>query len=475
MSAKIHFYIRTNRPRKDGAVQVFLFLIINRKQRFQVSTGKYIPLKKEHKGLTINQLKSLSNKQRQELYCWDNKNEKALKGALGWERINLQLEMERARANQILLKYEVMNRPLTIQAFQSEYLRIDGTNAFREYFEKEVIEKRKNTVAWATIKNYCSTINKVCKFRSNLTLSSIDYKFLCAFEDYMLKPVKEGGLNNIPHTVSKTMRVLRTLILIAIKNGDLEKDRYPFRDYSIKQPDLILTTRDYLEPEDLLKIEQLLSPENISKLTPGEIRATKRFLFACYTGLRFSDVNELHWKKHVFSKYIFNPEKKELIFRSYIEITMTKTSMPVFIPLIDKATELMGDKNDNLVFTPISNQKINAHLKEINKKAGLNKRLSFHVARHSFATICFLYGIPLEVGQKLLGHRNRKFTEIYTHLSKNKLFYEMDKLSRGLNEYALVVEEADSNKQDLKEMLPMLRELSPEKLEQLKGLLRVLK
>lgn len=474
MSAKIHFYIRTDRPRKDGAVQVFLFFIINRRQRFQVSTGQYVPLKKEYSRMTLQKIRELAKARREELYCWDFKSEKVTKGAPGWETINLQLEVEKAKANQILLKYQVMGKPITIEGFKAAYMRPEGADSFKEYFTHE-LKMRKHLLSDGTYIGYMATVTKLSGFRPNLSLASIDYKLLTQFENYMLKPAKDGGLGNMPSTVAKTMRTIRTLLLIAIKNNDFPKEAYPFSDYKIKNVDPLLTTRDYLEPDDLLKIEQLLSPENINGLTPGEIRATQRFLFACYTGLRFTDVNNLHWKRHVFSKYVFNPGTKEMVFRSYIELNMTKTSMPVFIPLINKALELMGEKKDDFVFTPISNQKVNEHLKEINSKAGLNKKLSFHVARHSFATICFLYGIPLEVGQKLLGHRNRKFTEIYTHLSKNKLFYEMDKLDRGLNEYELVLEQADESKQSLKEMIPMLQELPPAKLEHVKGLLRMLK
>jgi site-specific recombinase XerD len=474
MSAKIHFYIRTNRPQKDGSVPVFLFFIINRRQRLQVGTGQSVPLKKEHKKMCSDEIRILPKAKREELYCWDNKTERITKSAPGWEAINLQLEVLKAKANQVILKYQVMGKPLTIQAFKAAFLRPEGTDAFKEYFTHE-LKTRKHLLSKGTYIGYMATVSKLSNFRPNLLLGDIDYKLLTQFENHMLKPQKEGGLGNMPSTIAKTMRTIRTLLLIAVKNNDFPKEAYPFQDYKIKNVDPLLTTRDYLEPEDLLKIEQLLSPENISRLTPGEVRATQRFLFACYTGLRFTDVNSLHWKSHVFSKYVFNPGTKEMVFRSYIEITMAKTSLPVFIPLINKAIELMGERSDGFVFQPISNQKVNAHLKEINKKATLNKKLSFHVARHSFATICFLYGIPLEVGQKLLGHKNRKFTEIYTHLSKNKLFYEMDKLNRGLNEYEVVLEEIDNNKQNLKEMLPMLQQLTPEKLEQVKGLLKVLK
>lgn len=473
MSATIHFNIRTDRPSKDGSAPIYLSLHISNTQRFRVNTGKFIPLKKPYRKLGEQELLTLLKEKREELYCWDAQSEKASKDAENRITINMYIDNERSKIQKILVKFEMLDKPLTVQSFKSAYMKSISTNKFYEYFMGE-LESRKHLLSKGTFIGYTATVSKLCKFKPNLTLADVDYRLLTAFENYMLKPVKEGGLGNLPTTIGKTMRTIRTLLLIAIKNDDFPKEVYPFKDYKIKHIDPLLTTRDYLEPDDLLKIEQLLSLEKIGVLTPGEILATQRFLFACYTGLRFSDVNNLHWQKHVFSKYVYNPEKKEMVFRSYIEITMTKTSMPVFIPLIDKATELMGDKKEDFVFRPISNQKINAHLKEINKKAGLNKKLSFHVARHSFATICFLYGIPLEVGQKLLGHRNRKFTEIYTHLSKNKLFYEMDKLNRGLSDYALIAEETDAQQRNLKEMLPILQDLSPEKLEQLKNLAKML-
>jgi len=473
MKAIIHFYIRTDRPSKDGSVPVCLSFLIGKNQRLRINTGKYIALKRQFRKLTEDEIKQLPLAKKEDLYCWDTARERASKEAENREPVNSYLDNEKAKINQIISKFEMLNKPLTVQEFKHAYLKPTGTNKFYEYFMNE-LGKRRHLLSKGTYIGYTTTVSKLSKFRPNLTLADIDYKFLIQFEDHMLKPIEDRGLGNLPSTIGKTMRTIRTLLCIAIKNNDFPKEAYPFKDYRIKHVDPLLTTRDYLEPDDLLKIEQLLSPEKIESLTPGEIKATQRFLFACYTGLRFSDVNSLHWQKHVFSKYVFNPDKKEMVFRSYIEITMTKTSMPVFIPLIDKASELMGEKADNFVFKPISNQKINAHLKEINKKAGLNKKLSFHVARHSFATICFLYGIPLEVGQKLLGHRNRKFTEIYTHLSKNKLFYEMDKLNRGLSDYALLSEETDSQKKNLKELLPILQDLGPEKLEQLKNLARLL-
>jgi integrase len=429
MSAKIHFYIRTERPRKDGAVQIFLLFVINRRQRLKISTGKYISLKREYQNLNAEQLSKVGITKKEDLFYWDSSKERAIKGTANWEEINTYLDAEKDKTNKVLSKYESMNKPISLALFKKAYLKPNGTNIFKDYFLAE-LEGRKHLIANDTYRGYKATINKVNDFKDNITLADIDYKFLSSFENHMLKPIKEKGLGNIPSTVSKTMRMVRALIQIAMKNEDFLREAYPFKDYKIKHIDPLLTTRDYLEPDDLLKIEQLLSPENITELTPYQIKATQRFLFACYTGLRFSDVNNLNWEQHIFSKYVFNPTTKKMVLRTYIDLQMSKTSHRVLIPLIDKALEIMGNRTNGSVFEKISNQKINKHLKFVNTKAKLKKKLSFHVARHSFATICFLYGIPEKVGQKLLGHKNRKFTEVYTHLSQSNHPNELGKEGR---------------------------------------------
>lgn len=474
MSAKIHFYIRTERPTKEGSVQIIMSFSLSSKQRQKISTGKFISLKKEYRKLSLDEISNIDVKEREQLYNWDWERERATKGNENWESINAYLDGEKFRANEILFKHNLMNKVVTLYSFSTDFLKPQGIHNFEEYFTNELDTKRKHLLAAGTLKGFKAQISKICKFKPNLSLANIDYKFLNEYENYMLKPVKDGGLGNIPNTVSKSLKMLRTLILIAIKNGDFLKEAYPFKDYKIKHIDPVLTSRDYLEPDELLKVEQLLSPENIESLTLGERKAVKRFLFACYTGLRFSDVNNLNRKQHIFGKYVLNPETNEMIYRVYIELMMEKTGRPVFIPLIDKAVELLNETESEFVFEKISNQKVNEHLKNINKKASLNKKLSFHVARHSFATICFLYGIPEQVGQKLLGHKNRKFMEVYTHLSQNKLFYEMDKLNRGLSQFQIMVEDADEQKSNIKEMLPLLQNMSIEKLDQLKGLIRLL-
>ncbi len=473
MSATIHFYPRFDRPAKDGSVTICLMFSLNRTQRLKISTGKLIPLRKEFNKLKKEDIEKMPFDGRIKLYYWDLDKERTVKGFSGWENINNFLDREKVRAYEIISKFELRNKHLTLDLFKNAFSKTSATDVFKIYFTAE-LEKRKHLISPDTYKGYKATITKVDNFKPNVTLGNIDFRFLSAFENHMLKPISDNGLGNIQSTVCKTMKTVRALILIAIKNDDFPKEAYPFADYKIKHVDSLLSSRDYLEPEELLKIEQLLSPEKIDSLTYGEIKAVKRFLFGCYTGLRFSDVNILNRKTHVFAKWVHNPTTNETVYKHYIELKMGKTAHTVFIPLIDKALELINEASEDKIFETISNQKINKHLKKINNKAGLNKKLSFHVSRHSFATICFLYGIPEKVGQKLLGHKNRKFTEIYTHLSQNKLFYEMDKLNRGFTNFEILVDETNSKGNNMKEIMPMLQDLSQDKLEQLKSIIKLI-
>ena len=275
MKPTIHFYIRTDRPSKNGSVPIYLKFSISRTQRVKLSTGKYIALKKEFIKLPIERINALSDEERDSIYCWDKTKERAIKGDPNWEHINEYLDGEKFRANQVLSKFEQLNRPITLETFKQAYLKPNATDKFKEYFLDE-LENRKAQLSEGTYRGIKGQISKIDKFKPNLTIGDIDYKFLTLFENHMLKPVSEKGLGNLRCSVARTMKVIRSLLQIAIKNGDFPESAYPFKHYKIKQSESVLTTRDYLEPEDLYKVEQLLAPQNISELTIGEIKATKR-------------------------------------------------------------------------------------------------------------------------------------------------------------------------------------------------------
>ena len=490
MNASIHFYIRSERPHADNSAQIYMLFTLSSKLKTKLSLRKNIPIKKEFSHLKTDEITKLETHLRNDLFCWDEAKERATKEAPSFDKLNHFIDSEKKRANDIILKYDLMNKPLTLEGFRQLFCKPTGNKSFTEYFFEEFDYRRQNKWSAETIKSYKSIVTKIQLFKPKLTLNDIDHKFLVEYENYMLKPISEGGCGNCERTVANNMKVLKTLLYIAIKNSDYVLENSPFKNYKVQDTARELTTRDYLEPNELAILEKMYEgyteaekplnkfsaedwiERNKNKLlTPGEYKSLKRFLFSCYTGLRFRDMLAIENKKHIFSKDVEIPNTQKIEKRYYIELSMHKTRNTVIIPLIDKALKLFDIEKEGNLFDSISNQKVNAHLKTIKEKAGLDKHLTFHVSRHSFATICFLYGIDERVGQKLLGHKNRKFTEIYTHLSHNKLFLEMDKFNVGINKNNAVVNAPSTDNDNI---INLLQNLSPEKLTQLTGLIKLL-
>lgn len=491
MSASIHFYIRSERPQSDLSVQIYMLFSIDRNLRTKMSLKYDIPIKKEYAHLSINDITKLNSTLRNNLFCWDESKQRATKLAPNSVKLNQHLDSEKKRANDIIIQYDLMKTPLTVEIFKKLFCKPKGNLLFADYFIKE-FAGRDNKWSSETIKSYTSIVTKIQSFKPKLILNDINYKFLVEYENYMLKPIIDGGCGNSERTVANNMKVLKTLILIAVRNKDYVLDNSPFNDYKIQDTTAELTTRDYLEPSELAILEKLyvdyrapdksldkFSPQDWiirqehGLITPGEHKTLKRFLFSCYTGLRFRDMLIIENESNLFSKIIDVPNSNKNETKYYLEVQMHKTKGTVVIPLIDKALKLIDVNRPGKLLESITNQKVNEHLLSIEKKSGIKKHLTFHVSRHSFATICFLYGIDERIGQKLLGHKNRKFTEIYTHLSHNKLFSEMDKLNSGINKNTTTKNQT-AGQENIVDFLPMLLKLSPEKITQVMGLLKLL-
>ena len=121
----------------------------------------------------------------------------------------------------------------------------------------------------------------------------------------------------------------------------------------------------------------------------------------------------------------------------YLNINREKTNIPSNIPLLPKAEEIIleykNSHDNDLIFSVISNQKINRHLKEIATICGINKKLTFHSARHTFATtITLTNGMPIETVSKMLGHNNLRTTQIYAKVIDAKVSAEMNILRQKM-------------------------------------------
>jgi site-specific recombinase XerD len=464
MKATLHFVLRTHRPRPDGSAIIYLRLTINRRNKPFYSLYRNIPLKKQYRHFTLEQIETYPIKRekgdtktitRDELYCWDKDKERASRGFGSMETLNQFLNEEIVRAENIVNDLAKRRKPLTKETFRKAFKKTNVDMPLYEYCHEQLEVNMDSSLSPETIKSYMSIISKVEQYKPNVRMEDIDFKFLNGYANYLRKPVKEGGKGNGERTLNNNMKVIRTMILLAIKNDDFMVEHYPFKDYKVGSMDTELTSRDFLEPEELLKLEQILlcyyppskpihqvgkeewaERKAMKILNPGEYQMLKYFLFACYSGLRYKDMFLLDMQEHIKGKWVQNALTQQRKFRYYVDVEeMHKTGKMLIVPLIDKALALLDLEKQGRAFKVLSNQKTNKHLKFIASLSGINKVLSFHVARHTFATTCFTYGIPAEVGQKLLGHKSEKFIKIYTHLTQNTLFNEMDKVNKGFNEY----------------------------------------
>jgi site-specific recombinase XerD len=247
---------------------------------------------------------------------------------------------------------------------------------------------------------------------SDIDLREINYSFICDFETY-LKSHYTCGHN----AVMKLIKHLRTIIIIAKNNGWLHID--PFINYKFH---LDKYDRAYLTQQELETIMSRTFP--IKRLE--QVRDI--FLFSCFTGLAYIDVFNLR-QTNIRESFDGN---------MWIMGNRSKTNVSFRVPLMS-IPKMILDKYKGTLLTGellpiISNQKMNAYLKEIADLCGIKKILTFHVARHTFATTVTLSkGVSTESVSKMLGHTNTKTTQIYARITDTKISDEMSALAGKWN------------------------------------------
>ena len=210
---------------------------------------------------------------------------------------------------------------------------------------------------------------------------------------------------------------------MCIANGWLDKD--PFVNYKTKLKEV---ERAYLSQEELdILINSSFNTDRLNQVKDI-------FLFSCYTGLAYADV-----KKMSQDNLSIGIDGEKWLF-----INRTKTGTISRVPLLPAAVDVL-DKyglypsciNQNRLLPVLSNQKMNSYLKEIGDSCQIQKELTFHIARHTFATTVTLNNdVPIETVSKMLGHKNIRTTQHYAKLLDKKISNDMmalrNKLSNSL-------------------------------------------
>lgn len=308
------------------------------------------------------------------------------------------------------------NRFVTSALLKANFLRADES----QYALTDIInyhnEHMKSTLRWGTQKNYFTTHKYIFLFlkqkhkTTDIFLSELNYKFIIDFERF-LRGQKSMGNN----TVMKHIERLRKMINLAYKMEWLDKD--PFIKFEAKYEK---KERTYLTLQELQAIEN-------KQFTIDRLQLIKDlFVFSCYTGLSYGDVMNLST-----TNLASGVDGKQWIYAK-----REKTSTPMKIPILSKAMYIIKKYDahpeavvKNKLFPTISNQKLNSYLKEIADVCGIAKNLTFHIARHTFATTVTLSnGVPIETVSKLLGHSKITTTQIYAKVIERKVSEDMQQL-----------------------------------------------
>jgi site-specific recombinase XerD len=276
-----------------------------------------------------------------------------------------------------------------------------------------------------TMKNYFTTEGYVKKFLKkkfadgDIDLKDLSYSFLTHFENYVrTTPLK----TNDPCTNNGTMKHierLKKMVCWAAKNEWMSKN--PFAAFSLKFKH---TPVEYLELAELHEIEKQIFQDHLRR------RVRDIFVFCCYTGLCYADVMALTPTNIVTGNDGF----------LWIKTVRLKTDIAFDVPLLDKALQILESfkikKNElprDTVFPYITNQEINRSLKIIAEVCNISKKLTFHLARHTFATTVTLANdVPIESISKMMGHTKLATTMIYAKVVNTKVSKDMATLQEKL-------------------------------------------
>jgi site-specific recombinase XerD len=338
--------------------------------------------------------------------------------------LNAYLDTLQARVYEAQRQLIADQQPITVKNLR---LRFEGKRAaskmFIEVFRNHN-EKIKQLVdiefSPGTIERYETALSHTVSFlrwkfkKDDIDIQELNYEFVSELE-FWLKSIRKCSHN----TSIKYISNIKKIVNLCLKNGWLQRD--PFLGYKMSKREVV---REVLSQDEINRIVAKAFPTN----RLGIIRDI--FLFSCYTGLAYADVKKLRRHEIVTGvdgeKWISTQRKK----------TETSSKIPLLKPALAILQKYEREPlciSKGVLLPMPSNQKMNAYLKEIADLCGITKKMTFHTARHTFATtITLTNGVPIETVGKMLGHRNLKTTQHYAKILDKKVSDDMMMLRNKL-------------------------------------------
>ncbi|HJP62244.1 MAG TPA: site-specific integrase [Mucilaginibacter sp.] len=392
------FYPKKRPTYKSGPVMIYLRFTVEG-QRAEISTGKSIDPAKWN-------IQS----------CRANGTKEAIR------TLNAFLDRMEAKAQELHHLMTMNNDDVTAETLKNRFIgKVEKARTLVAVFEDHN-EKMKSLVGQefekSTLQRYETCLMHVKDFMqwqhniSDIPVTKINFAFLNDFE-YYLRKVRKCANNS----AVKYIKNLGKIVRICLGNGWLTVD--PYINY---KPKTQKVHRTALNKDELMAIVK-------KEMSVERLQLVKDiFLFSCYTGLAYVDMRKLKRSEII----------KGIDGEQWIYTNRQKTDTLSRIPILPTASIIMKRYedhpqcvNEDRVLPVMSNQKLNAYLKEIADLCGIEKLLTFHIARHTFATTVTLNnGVPIESVAKMMGHTNIKTTQIYAKVMDHKISEDMQALKK---------------------------------------------
>ena len=396
MKLSILFLLRRNRTNEKGVCAIECRITLD-KQRKPFSTGIFINPE-----------------------YWNASKQKAHPPNKGNSQVNTQLSLIKQEINQAFLYLQVQEKEFSVDdiysQFKGENVKLD--KSIKQMFHLH-ISKQEKLIGISTTKvsvaKFYQTQTHVLSFikkkynRSDYLLKDMSMAFITEFEFY-LKTEKRFMQN----TIYKTLQRFRQIVKLSVALDYLPKD--PFLLYRGKKPKKEIV---FLSKDELRNLEQhQFASERLQQVAD-------MFIFCCYTGLAYTEMATL---KESNIQTGFDENK-------WLYIRRQKTKKSYEVPLLTKASDILDKyRTEDQLLPLVSNQRFNSYLKEIAEIIGIDKILTHHIARKTFASTILLFNnVPMEIVSELLGHSEIGITQQhYAKVVNKKVSEQMSRLNEKL-------------------------------------------
>ncbi len=356
-----------SRPRKDGKYPLLFQVFLNGK-RDRISMSQTIKVEQ-----------------------WDEQRQRVKGKSKLANQINHIICKWESKTQDIFYDAIINDKPLTKKRFRELLLNEAYRKDFLTFMKKEI---EASTFAKGTIRAYWQAYNHLVNYRKEIPFNDINYDLIDGFENHLVKAKLDSNTRHKHH------KQLKKFINVAIhKDVDIKN---PYQYFEMPKAK---TQRTFLSQEELQLLVELYDS---GALEENMLKVCRQFLFMCATGLRISDIKQLTSDHVVGDKLVFRSKKTQ------------RYKMKMDKPLSEFAKKFLPIHKGKLFDTYSYDQTFNKYLKILIKKAGIDKPITAHVGRHTFATTFLELGGKIEVLKDLLDHSNLETTMIYVHITDKR-------------------------------------------------------